>query len=528
MAQTSLMSEDSTPSARAGGIVHIVDNAVTVDGRVLKAVDTCVRHGIPVAVLGRSLNGERQSITGINDCPVQLLPIGTKSRDQARLKARGFFSSIRYRVLYGALIQVIGSKHRNSPDAVRTKINTIVRCQRHRRSQYLALIGDLTRFDNSLSAVARQLARILWVSYRAQNAFKLRLLKAFQSPPKRGQKEDQLSKKDRLLERFFPNCFWRLNDPWVKDWFEPMLVELRALSPETIHAHDVRGLAIACMYKREISSTKTRTPPRIVADVHEWWPGVSWASERQRLAMTRVQDEFLPEADAVLTVSSTLADMIYERYSMKAEVVPNFPNTPSSSAKVPSIRSRAFGLRSGDILAVYSGSLAPARGVEQVIEALSHFPTLHLSLVAAGPTTYLNHLKKCAVKHKVRHRLHIHPYVSPQELLSYLRGADFSLIPFHRALNHEISLPSKFAEYILAGLPIVSTKYGEVGDSVEKLSVGLTFDPDDPDTLRHTIKRMLSELAELKISVRNLSIEIRNELTWERYDKVLIDAYSLN
>lgn len=508
-----------------GKVVHVVDNSVTVDGRVMKSAASGVKAGFDVVVLGRSLEASDTSFEHNDGFGVRLLEISTDLRD------RTLYHSLRdgptLGVLRSKLVNLVRSAVAKKPDRYRGQIRLLSLKIQDRRESYLALSSDLLDARSRTLGLARKGLRVMWISWRALQRARLTFLKwrLGRIPNSGVLKRDDLSPFEHFVATRFPRTFWRLNDPWVRDWMQPMCKALEAEAPEVIHAHDVRGLAAAVTFKRMCYSRRSAVLPRVVADVHEWWPGVAWASERHREAMVRVQDEFILEADSLVTVSTTLAELIKARYGLHAEIVPNFPLKNSSTSSASTVRNRLFGLSKDDVLAVYSGSLAAPRGIEEILSALTRFPKIHLVLVVSGNSSYLESLRSIARRLGIRHRVHIVPYVSQSEITKFIHDADFALIPFRRALNHEISLPSKFAEYILAGLPILSTCYGEVGKAVISERVGVTFDPERSESLAQGLESIVAQAHDIRHEMQARQAEFLDRFSWESFECNLMASY---
>ncbi len=101
-------------------------------------------------------------------------------------------------------------------------------------------------------------------------------------------------------------------------------------------------------------------------------------------------------------------------------------------------------------------------------------------------------------------RLHVVPYVAPDQVVDYLAGADAGLVPLRHRPNHEISLVTKYMEYAQARLPLVVSDvrvmaaftrehgFGEVfrvQDGAPGLAAAVRTVLDDPRRYRGGLRR---------------------------------------
>ena len=115
----------------------------------------------------------------------------------------------------------------------------------------------------------------------------------------------------------------------------------------------------------------------------------------------------------------------------------------------------------------------PQRGLSTVITALSKLPGVHLALIANPENATVKALQIEASA--VADRFHVIPYVTNSELVSFLSTANIGLIPLHHKLNHEISLITKFGEYMQAKLPIIVSDVKTMAAEVRRLKNGEVF-----------------------------------------------------
>jgi glycosyltransferase involved in cell wall biosynthesis len=78
---------------------------------------------------------------------------------------------------------------------------------------------------------------------------------------------------------------------------------------------------------------------------------------------------------------------------------------------------------------------------------------------------------------------------TPQErLVPLLADADLLLIPREKSAATEVAMPTKFAEYLALGRPLLLTRVGEPAAIVERARCGLVVDPE-PEALVAGVRR---------------------------------------
>jgi glycosyltransferase involved in cell wall biosynthesis len=330
-----------------------------------------------------------------------------------------------------------------------------------------------------------------------------------------------------------PGGGWRRLDPWVQAVEVALAPVVESLAPAVIHAHDHHTAPLAA---RSTAVLRQRGADTVwFHDAHEL---SARAADRgvgglrgllRRRMVAGMLAELVPTAAAVITVSDELADRLQAdlRLRDRPTVVLNAP--PVAQARpAPSLRERA-GVGAQDPLLVYAGGLAPARGVDLAVRALPRLPGVHLALVAPGDEPNLHELRDLAARLSVAGRLHVVPYVAPDEVVDHLRGADAGLVPLRHRPNHEISLVTKYLEYVQAGLPLVVSDVRAMAAFTRAHGLGEVFPVgagDEPDAaaLAGAAARVLADLPRYRTAYRAARGTL-GTLTWEEQSRTLTALY---
>jgi glycosyltransferase involved in cell wall biosynthesis len=288
---------------------------------------------------------------------------------------------------------------------------------------------------------------------------------------------------------------WRRLEPGLWNYERAFGPVIDSLAPDLIHAHDFRMLGVGAR-----AAARARAAGRSVAlvwDAHEFLPGAAPRRDNARWlpAHLAYEREYVPCADAVVTVSEELADLLRREHGLttRPTVVLNAPEVAAPGEPVPDLRRRC-GIDDSTPLLVYGGSATAQRGLDTVVEALPALPGVHLALVVNDPSTpYLRSLLAGADRLGVADRVHPAGYVPPDQVPAYLAAADVGVIPIHHWPNHEIALITKFFEYSHARLPIVVSDVRTMAAAVRATGQGEVFRARDPADFARAVRAVLAD-----------------------------------
>jgi glycogen synthase len=116
---------------------------------------------------------------------------------------------------------------------------------------------------------------------------------------------------------------------------------------------------------------------------------------------------------------------------------------------------------------------------------------VHLALIAREDDSDIPGLRQCAIDNKVEDRLHVVPYVPVDQVVPYISSASIGLVPILHLPNHELSLITKYFEYLHAALPIVTSDVREMAAETRRLGVGEVFVAGDRPSLAQAVRKVL-------------------------------------
>lgn len=295
------------------------------------------------------------------------------------------------------------------------------------------------------------------------------------------------------------------------------------LKPDIIHANDCDTLGLALRAKGR-ASLQGRSIS-VLYDAHEYVKGVHRKHPTWQIAMTLLERTSINQVDSVMTVSEIIAGMLSDDYQLvtRPTVVLNAPRReqPAVDSEMQTIRIK-IGLAQDVPLHVYVGAAAPQRGLDAMIHALVEAPQHHVGLVVNPGSPYIRKLLVNAQKLGIADRVHVFPYVPEWYVSTFVSDATSGVIPILHHPNHEISLVTKYFEYLHAKIPIIVSDVKAMAEEVLLQGNGLVFTAGNSHELAMRFEEIVSDHARFVAAITESMLE---EYSWERQGGKLISAH---
>ncbi|MFG3259257.1 glycosyltransferase [Streptomyces sp. NPDC048172] len=470
------------PGRARGRVVMLVDNAVAGDSRVQKSAASAAAAGWEVFLLGASKDRKRHHWRH-EGAEVRLLPKPSPlSVRRHLLRTPLVRRPLAYR---DARIANYRTQWVRAWQAeLRTRRAAVAADRREgREGPGLTLRHGWLYVPRLAAAATRR-----WVALRVRERTVL---------------EGRRARMDGVLDRLAVVLWrtllgrnaWRRLEPHLLDFELAFAKEIDLLRPDIIHAHDCRMLGVGA--RAAVRQRGAGRRVKLLWDAHEYVPGVRPHSARWQAGMCGYERAYAPYADAVATVSPTLARLLQVRHGLRElpEVLLNAPVgelTPDQREDpVPDLR-ELCGVGEDTPLLVYSGGMAPQRGITTVVDGLAGLPGVHAALVAPDPgARYVREIECRAADAGVGDRLHVVPYVPYWQVVPFLSRADVGVIPIHHWPNHELALITKFFEYAHARLPLVVSDVRTMAQTTRETGQGEVFQAEDTESYVRAVRAVL-------------------------------------
>ncbi len=235
---------------------------------------------------------------------------------------------------------------------------------------------------------------------------------------------------------------------------------------------------------------------KLVYDCHEFEAERNAKPAIERKMVGWLERRMIRRAEAVITVSPSIAAAYRERYARhgipEVHLVRNIPEPNPAADGEPSDRFRTrFGIPQDGFIALYQGAFTHNRGLETALEAMRGLEDsgIHLVLMGYGPLQSLVDATAEALPH-----VHVHPAVAYEDVLEHTRSADVGLVSVKpTCLSYLYCLPNKLFEYLLAGVPVLANDLPDCRALIEEFHVGQVVEADTAEGWRKALRNMRQE-----------------------------------
>ena len=282
--------------------------------------------------------------------------------------------------------------------------------------------------------------------------------------------------------------------------------EIRKFDPKFIHLHDPELLLIS-PFLRFFGF-------KIIYDMHENFyrelddKPISWISNRSQKLVWRLIEKFILNEIPVVFAEESYAK--YFDLSNDTMVVQNFPRGKSVSERYqPKVG------RHNKPKFVYLGTISVDRGALKMIGSLDKaFGTSNYELHFIGDITDPVLEGKLQSIFEQYTNMIFHGYQSMHDAWKICNECDVGLAILDPKDNYMESYPTKLFEYLICGLPIITSNFELYRGLVERYNLGFCIDPNSDDEISSSLSAIVdkSKYSELASSVGLFPFD---EFTWE-------------
>ncbi|QZA89119.1 glycosyltransferase [Salinarchaeum sp. IM2453] len=237
--------------------------------------------------------------------------------------------------------------------------------------------------------------------------------------------------------------------------------------------------------------------PPVLYEAHQCYSGYDEFSKKEEY--TRLQ-----EADRIITQSPGVAKDIRALGIEVAEVIPNaapqsfVPEEPQAELR------DQYGFNQESTVIIYAGSFSQWKNdLELVVDAVSKLVTddtndatnIELAFVGGTDEEVKELAEYCNTILPDSIRCHLFGRVPHRSVFRYLKAADIGVIPLRKTSQEatEYTCPIKLFEYLVSGLPVVSSNVPSINllcDSEDPVS---TYTPGDSTAFAQAVRDAMKE-----------------------------------
>ncbi|MFQ3292612.1 glycosyltransferase [Reinekea sp.] len=283
---------------------------------------------------------------------------------------------------------------------------------------------------------------------------------------------------------------------------------------DVVHCHDLNALPIGILFKLLSFNTK-----KVIYDAHEYETEVYGLSKVEKKLRFYLEGLLIRYAEETITVSDSIAREYSSLYEMnKPKLILNCP--AFTKQRKSDLFREELKIREDQIIFLYQGGFSSGRGIEILLETFSNLDSDNIVIVFMG---YGPLDKLVQSKADSENSIFYRSAVGHEVLLNYTSSADYGILFYEdTCLNHRYCSPNKIFEYLMAGLPVLTSNLFEMKRLVEQEGVGVVADTNTVDGFKKAID------ASLRLeytSVQKNVFSAREKYCWEEQEKVLQEIY---
>ena len=202
--------------------------------------------------------------------------------------------------------------------------------------------------------------------------------------------------------------------------------------------------------------------------------------------LKQLESFFIHKADLVLTTGEMDSEFIHKFYGISNSVVIRNIPIKRQPDKIVNLKEE-LGINNDCKILIYQGVLLECRGLKLIINALASLPNTHFVIIGDG--FLKDELLALSNKLQVANRVHFLGMIKQDELINYTAAGDIGLAIIENiSISYYHALPNKLFEYIMAGLPVISSNLPQMEKIVYQYKIGEVIDPENPKEIETALK----------------------------------------
>jgi len=272
---------------------------------------------------------------------------------------------------------------------------------------------------------------------------------------------------------------------------------------------------------------KLFTGKKVVYDVHEHYPkdilDKYYIPKIFRYLIAKIFDSiekiFVPFFNFVIYATSIIGDR-YKMMSVSSELIANYPLLRLS---------RSF-KKDPQKYIIYLGGMTSYRGIHELLEAFSKVVKNHQnwSLYLVGeitPESFSKEISELIFNLNIKEKVKLISWVPYEEKEKYSSISSIGVVNYLPYANNMSGLPNKLFDYMLIGLPVVTSNFPLYKEIVNGSKCGIPVDPTNPKEIAKAIEYLIEHPDEAKQMGENGRKAVLEKYNWEHEEKKLLRIY---
>ncbi len=253
---------------------------------------------------------------------------------------------------------------------------------------------------------------------------------------------------------------------------------------------------------------------KVVYDAHEYFPESPELIGKpvKQSIWYFIEKLFVPNVDAMYTVTNSIAKIFHKKYKLESKVVRNLPF--KNNSQISNLKSQIL---------LYQGAVNIGRGLNEMLLVMLKLENVIFYI--AGDGDEMDVVKHAIKEFKLENKVKLLGKKTPDELkgITQLAYIGINLLE-NRGLSYYYSLGNKTFDYIQAGIPQVVIGFPEYIELNNQFKFGLVVDELTVEKIHNAIVQLMND-SKLYNELQQNCIVAREELCWQNEEQILIDIY---
>ncbi len=303
-------------------------------------------------------------------------------------------------------------------------------------------------------------------------------------------------------------------------------------SIEAIHIHDIR------IAEAVFLANKKRELP-VVLDLHDNMPEVmKFYPHLQKFPgkylispkkWKQKEEVFIKKADKVITVSQEFVNELIDRTKIDENKVILVPNTIRKFFyKSFELNNEIVEKYKDNFVILYLGDTHVRRGLLTAIKSIKklkdQIPNIKLVIVGKNTTDYI--LKQEVEELNVNEFVDFEGWKNVSLFPSYIEKSDVCISPLRRNIQHDVAYANKLFQYMSLGKPLLVSNAIAQKNLIERINGGLVHEEQNVEDFESKVLELYNNPSLREELGNNGESFVKNEFTWDKTSKGLIDLYN--
>lgn len=169
----------------------------------------------------------------------------------------------------------------------------------------------------------------------------------------------------------------------------------------------------------------------------------------------------------------------------------------------------------------YIGAIDKVRGIYEMVDSLKY---TNAKLLLGGKFSSIGLENKIKLK---KHWVDVEykGFIDREKVSEVLSNSKAGLVTLHPIINYLDALPVKMFEYMMAGLPVITSNIPLWKDIIETTKSGIAVNPLNPKEIGEAINYLINNPEEAEQMGKNGQKAVKEKYNWEIEEKKLIAVY---